>query len=217
MSFVFIVNLVGWYGVGVGLSAKVASTFIPLNEQLLAFLFAVIFMSTALYGYKGLKILSSVAVPFVIIVSAIGLYKVVGQNGGVNELMALVPTAPQTFSFIVFMTAGSWVSGAITAPDLSRYASNKKAAYGAVTIGFFVGNSLLMIIGAILAISAGTWDLAIILSDLGLGVLGVAFLIMVQWTTSDNGLYSAGLALANLFELKSKFWVTLGAGIFGTY
>jgi cytosine permease len=73
-----------------------------------------------------------------------------------------------------------------------------------------------MAVGAILALSAGTWDLAFILRDLGLGMLGLAFLTVVQWTTSDNALYSAGLALANLFDLKSKFWVTLVAGSIGT-
>lgn len=216
MSLVFIVNLIGWFGVGVGLAAKVASSFIPMNEHMIAFLFSLLFMTTAMYGYKGLKILSSFAVPFVIVVSILGVYKVIGQSGGITQLISIVPTETKTFSFVVFLTVGSWVSGAITAPDISRYAKDKKSAYSAVTIGFLVGNTLLMVVGAILGLSAGTWDLALILSELGLGLLGLVFLIVVQWTTSDNTLYSAGLALANLFDLKSKFWVTLIAGAFGT-
>lgn len=216
LSLVFIINLVGWYGVANSLSANVAASFIPLDERLIAFIFSVVFMSTALYGYKGLKILSSVAVPLVSIISVIGLYKVIGENGGLNHLMQILPSEPRTFSFVVFITFGTWISGAIMAPDISRYAKNKKSAYGAVAVGFFLGNSLLMIVGAVLAMTAGTWDFAGIFQVLGLGLVGLLFLTFIQWTTSDNGLYSAGLALSNLFELKSKFWATLGAGIVGT-
>ncbi len=216
MSLVFIINFVGWYGVGIGITASVASDYIPINEHIIAFAFAVIFMTTALYGYNGLKILSSFAVPFVMIVSALGLYKVFGQGGGIDALLAMTPSEPKTFSSIIFLTVGTWISGAILAPDIARYAKTKAGAYVGVCTGFLFGNTSLMIIGAVLALAAGTWDLAAILTGMGLGVIGLAFLIVVQWTTSDNGLYSSGLALANIFELKNKFWVTLGAGIVGT-
>lgn len=217
MSLVFIINGVGWYGVGIGLTAKVASTFIPVDDRIIAFVFAIVFMSTAMYGYKGLKLLSSIAVPFILIVSIVGMNKVIGDSNGISELLSIIPAEPRTFSFVVFMTVGTWINGAITAPDISRYAVNKKSAYAAVSIGFLVSCAMLMTIGAVLALSAGTWDLALILQNLGLGVLGLIFIIVIQWTTADNALYSSGLALANLFELKSKFWVTLGSGIVGTF
>lgn len=79
---------------------------------------------------------------------------------------------------------------AIIAPDIARYAKSKEDDFIAVGIGFIIGNTLLRSIGAILAISAGSWDLVNILQDLGLGVLGLGFLVFVQWTTEDNGLYS---------------------------
>lgn len=216
MSLVFIISYVGWYGVGIGLTASVAAAYIPINEHVIAFIFAVLFMSTALFGYNGLKVLSSFAVPFVMIVSALGLYKVLGQGGGIDSLLAMTPSEPQTFSSIMFITIGTWVSGAILAPDIARYAKSKTAAYVGASVGFLFGNSSLMIVGAVLALSAGTWDLAAILTKMGFGLVGLLFLIIIQWTTSDNGLYSSGLALANIFGLKGKFWVTLGAGIVGT-
>jgi len=45
---------------------------------------------------------------------------------------------------------------------------------------------------------AGTWDPVQIFVDLGLGVFGLAMLILAAWTTNVSNIYVASLALTNM-------------------
>jgi purine-cytosine permease-like protein len=62
-------------------------------------------------------------------------------------------------------------------------------------IVFFV---IVASLGVASAAVAGTWDPVQIFVDLGLGVFGLAMLILAAWTTNVSNIYVASLALTNM-------------------
>lgn len=120
-----------------------------------------------------------------------------------------------SFGNVIVTVIGAWMSGAIVAPDISRYAKSEKDAVISSGLAFVVGNSILMWVGAIFAIAVGEWDLIKVFTGLGLGAIALVFLIAIQWTTSDNNLYSASLGLANVLKRDDKFKITLALGAGG--
>jgi cytosine permease len=59
------------------------------------------------------------------------------------------------------------------------------------------------------------WDAVKIMLGLGWGILGMLVLVLAQWTTNDNNLYSSALAFAVIFRRWPKWVLTLGAGVIG--
>lgn len=73
-------------------------------------------------------------------------------------------------------------------------------------------------IGAILAICTGTYDISVVLASSGLPLLGLIALILATWTTNVSNAYSGGLSLSVLLgqdEQKSQLTTAI-SGIVGT-
>lgn len=84
----------------------------------------------------------------------------------------------------------------------------------------FIGHYILPISGIAFALIKGTWDFGEISlfvgkAALGSGLVGALVISLAQWTTNDNNLYSAALALNNILE-KEKWKVALALGVIGS-
>jgi cytosine permease len=119
------------------------------------------------------------------------------------------------FGVAASIIAGSFMVGAVIGPDITRYAKNAKHAVGASIIGFFVGFSLMVYAGSILAQATGQWDVVQIMIGLGWGLIAMVVLVLAQWTTNDNNLYSAALNFSVIFRRSPKWQLTIVAGILG--
>src|SRR5690606_13240215 len=86
----------------------------------------------------------------------------------------------------------------------------------AAILGFQVGFVIVVFIGSILAQATGQADLVQIMLALGWGVLAFLVLILAQWTTNDNNLYSAALAFSVVFRQLPRWQLTAVAGLLGT-
>ena len=75
----------------------------------------------------------------------------------------------------------------------------------------------LLAIGAILAITQGTYDIVEIFSTLGFPFFAMSILILATWTSNVMNIYSSGLAFNNLFNLgdASRSKTTLVVGLVG--
>jgi len=75
----------------------------------------------------------------------------------------------------------------------------------------------LLAIGAILAITQGTYDIVEIFSTLGFPFFAMSILILATWTSNVMNVYSSGLAFNNLFNLgdANRSKTTLIVGLFG--
>jgi len=171
-------------------------------------------MSTAVYGYQAIEKLSKFSVPLLILLIFIALFLVIGEKG--TDVMLKTQNTAFSFGTATSLVIGIFVLGTILAPDISRWARSKKDAVLSAFIGFFVGNSFMLVMAILLSKAMNTSDLIAIFTVVGLGMPAIVVLTLAQWTTNTNNLYSSSLGLAVLFPGIPKKLLTLIAGILAT-
>ncbi len=62
---------------------------------------------------------------------------------------------------------------------------------------------ILMIVGAIMAVGIGTWDIVAVMVALGYPFWAYFMMFVAQWTTQIVNVYTPGLALSNMLNLRT--------------
>lgn len=221
-SLIIAFTSVGWFSVQLGFFGQIWSQFIPLSVPVIAGIGGLIMMTSAVMGYKGLETISKISViPLFIFI--FGGFFVALKQVGIDTLVAYAPQGTQISSMAVGISTvfGSWAVGSALMPDVSRYV---KADFKKIILvwggALFIGHYILPISGIAFALIKGTWDFGEISlfvgkAALGSGLVGALVISLAQWTTNDNNLYSAALALNNILE-KEKWKVALALGVIGS-
>lgn len=218
-SIVICVSLLGWFGVQVGFFAENAQVVlkellgITVSIKALNLIGGVLMMSTAIIGYSAIERLSVYSVPFLLILMLItvGLaFRVNGfpVNASVEGNMTFLQGASLCMSILIV--------GAITAPDISRWAKNKKDCCIASFFGVLFGNSFMIIISIILVKTMGTSDIMKVFLALGLAIPGIFVLTLAQWTTNTSNVYSSALGASVVFPKVSIKKLSIIVGLIGT-
>lgn len=211
----------GWFGVQLGLFGETLSTASKLAFGLippvsLCIIFGgLCMMLTSTIGYKGLDILSKIAVPLLLILLIASMVKVL-QGLTIGELWNMKGSGePMSLGFGISTAIASFIVGAVVAPDVSRYGrSAKDTALGSI-LAFFIVVPLMFVVGISLAQVAQTWDIVEIMLKLGWGILALLVLLLAQWTSNDNNLYCSALGFAVVFKKFKKWQLTLISGVIG--
>lgn len=213
----------GWFAVQLGLFGETfkASTGIMTGITpgavglLLAIIIGGILMiSTAVFGYRALAWLSLIAVVPMVLLMVASLFIVLGDYSW-SALLALQPANPAPMVVVIGIIAGGFMVGAVITPDVGRYAKSARHSVSGVILGFFVFQAVIMYIGTILGHAVGEWDIVKIMLGLGWGLIAMLVLILAQWTSNDNNLYSAALAFSVVFRRWPKWILTSIAGVIG--
>ena len=199
----------GWFGVQTGLFGDTLARLVKLVFQLdvspdVIRLFVLggglLMMSTAIFGYRAIEKLSTITLPLMgglILVSLV----VVLREHGVGTVLAAPPLgAPIGLGVGISMVAGSFMAAAVGAPDIMRYARNMRDAVIAVFSGFMLGLGGTVLVATMCAKATGESNIVEIMVSLGWGASAMVVLILAQWTTNDNNLYSSGLALSAIIR-----------------
>ncbi len=215
---VLALTMLGWFSVQVGFFGLTINTMFPTGGLLTSVRFAalwggILMILTAYFGYKGLSILSKIAIPAIVITAVIGIFAAVNQAGGWELLGAIKPAQSMTLGTGIVLAVGSFAGGASAQADITRYAKSPKAAWIATIFGFIVANSFVIIAGLITTLATGSGDLPSSMLALGLGFPALIVLLAGQWTTNDNNLYTSSLGLSNLFKTKKSKIVVIGGSI----
>lgn len=223
VSIIIAIALFGWFGVQTqlfGASAQHVLTElfgVEVNVIVLSIIGGILMTSTAVIGYKAIEKLSILAVPLMSILLIASLWKVLAGGNGFSEIMSSPATgAALPIGVAISIVVGSFIVGAVIGPDIARYAKTSKDAVIGSFVGFLIGFSIVLIIGAILSKATNQSDIVAIMLGLGWGTFAMLILILAQWTTNDNNLYSAALGFSVVFKKMSKFQLTIIAGIIGT-
>lgn len=208
---------IGWFGVGVAMFAIPVSSLTKgaLPVWLLIVVTGVIMTVTAYIGIKALAVLGSIAVP---LIAVLGIYSVswgVNKVGGFMNVFAQNPAQPLTLAAGIAIVVGSFISGGTATPNFTRFSKTPKVAIVATVVAFFVGNSIMMIFGAVGGAVTGVADIFDILILQGLALPAVLTLGLNIWTTNNNALYTAGLGVSNMTKIPNKPLV-LVSGAVGT-
>jgi len=222
VSVIVAIALFGWFGVqldlfGTSLHNVIVDVFdININPKILVVIGGILMTTTAFIGYKAIEKLSLIAVPLLGILLVGSLIKVMNGKSFSEVTAAPIMGDPLTIGLSISLIIGSLAIGAIIGPDISRYAKSPKDAIIASFVGFFVGFSIVLIIAAILAKATAQVDIVSIMLGLGWGTGAMLVLILAQWTTNDNNLYSSALGFSVIFKKTPKYILTIAAGFIGT-
>jgi cytosine permease len=222
VSAVIAIALFGWFGVqlnlfSVSLQNVLMNTFsINIDPIYLVLLGGLAMSISAIIGYKAIEKLSMVAVPLLAILLVSSLVRVLNGTSMAEVAQAPLTSDPLSMGVAISLIIGSLATGAIIGPDISRYAKSTKDAVISSFVGYFVGFSIVLIISSILAKATTQVDIVQIMLTLGWGSGALVILIIAQWTTNDNNLYSSALGFSVIFRKVPKFYLSIAAGLIGT-
>ena len=165
-------------------------------------IFAVCITSSAIFGYKGLTIISFIAVPALLILLLVSLIATSKHVGGdLSTVFAMQPVGELTMAAGISNVISTWANGACLSADISRYSKKPSHIVGSVAFGFIVGTSVFEGSAVLMSVATGKGNFTDIFNALGLLIPGLLVLLLALWTTTDNNVYSSSLAFTNMSEL----------------
>lgn len=223
ISLMLAIACIGWFGIqsavcGESFSAMVADfTGFEIPAWLSSVFWGIIMLLTAVYGYNGLKILNYIAVPALVIVLVYSMV-LAFSGGGFATVASYVPASRMSFISAVSMVVASFALGGVISGDYSRYARSRKDVVKSTLLGVFPSGLVMMLVGSILSIVTGQYDISLVLAAVGVPALGLVALVLATWTTNVTNAYSGGLAVSNLLGFgEDKFKISCSvAGLVGT-
>lgn len=218
-DFVLGFTQIGWYAWGVATMAIVLTKLCNLDESWqipLMILFGFGFCITASIGYRAMEILSKVSVPAMLLFIGLCFYKGLIDVGGIGELFAIEPQDSMSFGAAITVVIGTFISGGAQATNWSRFSKTGKVAVIATLIAFFLGNGLMVFVGAFGAMIYHQSDIVDVLVAQGFMITAVLMLFANIWTTQDNTIYNFAAAGCNLFRTEKRGLITVIGAAIGT-
>lgn len=223
MALVILIAQFGWFGVQ---TATCATAFNMLLSGLgvpnfpfwlSCIIWGGVMLVTAVYGFKFLKLLNYIAVPALIAACVYGAVNAVNKSGW-ETLTGFTPETALGLPAAISTVIGLFAVGTVINSDYSRYARSRKATIAATVIGVLPAAVLMIMIGAIMALAAGDYDITNVFASMGLPFLSMLVLILATWTTNTGNAYTAGLACMRVLRLKEsrRPLVTMICGAIGT-
>ena len=224
ISAILAIACIGWFGIqaavcGASFSSMMLSmTGLNIPVWLSSFIWGVIMLSTACFGFKGLKWLNYIAVPLLVIVLIYGVWAAITQFDGISVISNYAPAAPMSLMSGIGLTIATFAVGGAIAGDYCRFAKNRGDVIKSSVLGVLPAGLVMLLIGATLTIITGQYDISSVLTSVGVPAIGLVALILATWTTNVTNAYSGGLSLSVLLGLDEKRSriATAIAGLFGT-
>lgn len=213
LSIIIAASLTGWFAYQSGFFGETIHLIFPnslfARVSIASLWGGLMMMTTAIVGYKGLAALSWVAVPLIYLFSIIGSYLAISKYG-LDYIASVLPQTSTTIGMGITMVVGSWAVGSIIQPDIARYGKSvmhNVVASCTAMIGFVIA----IMAGVLMVKATGTSNIMEAFMAIGLGYPSLIFVMLLQWTSNDNNLYSSALALCNILHVhKWKMAASLG-------
>lgn len=214
---IVVVTTIGWFSIDAYLIGQTTNTLFPIVPIIpVAILGGIGMTFTAMRGMKWMTWLSNIAVPLIIIFGIISMVIAVNDAGGIVGMNSIVPAKPIDYSYAVGLGVGSYAVGAVMfTPDIMRFSKSIRSAIIVMIITLMLGNTFMLLSGAIGSVVTGTPDVAIMLSMQGL--LAPAFLVLVLniWSTAQGCVYSGSMTLNSVVPKAKRTWLVIGFGVIG--
>lgn len=209
----------GWYAVSVG---YVAELFVKaLNTGESSYVFWAIFWSivmgiTAVYGFKGMEIVSYIAIPLILILAIWTPILGIQKAGSWQALSQIKPVSNMNITSALTVIVGTFASGGTQVTNWSRFAKNTFISFFAAMLAFFIGNGLMIFAGGIGAIAFQQPDLVEVFLQMGIIFWALLILTINVWTTNDAAAYAFGVAGAEMFNKPNKKPFIIGGVLIAT-
>jgi putative hydroxymethylpyrimidine transporter CytX len=197
-SILNILQLVGWTAIMVingaqALNGVTDAVFHYQNETLWTILICAFIGLWIMVGNKNLAKINSVVVSALFVFSLILGWVVFQSKSGITGLRG-----EMSFGAAVELSVAMALSWLPLISDYTRNVKDKKTGVLCSVFGYFVGSSLMFMIGLGAALYAGTSDICSILLAAGLGSVALLIVVFSTVTTTFLDVYSAGVSVVNL-------------------
>jgi cytosine permease len=213
VSSILGITQVGWFGVSLVMLANPLTRLWDIPEWPIIIFSGLLMIGSAYYGVKALALLSFVAVPAIAVLGIYSSYLSISSVGGLDNIINVTEINSMGISTAVGLVVGTFVAGGTVTPDFTRFSKSPKIAIISTMVAFFLGTIIMFSFGAIGALSTGNSDIAEVLITQGLILPGVLVLALNIWTTNDNTIYAASLALSNITGIRKNILVLVNGGI----
>lgn len=223
ISTIITFNLVGWWAIQTSITGNAICTMFNIDYAInksawiIATLIAgILFAVPPILGYTSMKWIDYIAVPGGFILCIAGFYLSIKGIGWAN-MWNLQPQRTMLTTEAISLIVGANVSQLVIMADYTRFCKPKMKDTFLVPIGVLIVGFALFMMGAVMGIGKGTFDIVAIMKDLGFGWWGFLILWLAQWTSQLVCVYSMGLSLSNMFDAKTenqrKIYTALGSAI----
>lgn len=223
VSLIIAITMTGWFGSQTALCAtsfcNIMSGYLHVNFPLWlsALIWGCLMFITSVYGVKMIEILNKISVPALFVMLIWGIISAI-MNGAAGVVSSYEPPAFLGMTYGITLSVAGFASGAICCGDYTRYNKDRKGTILGCVVGVLPAGIGALVIGAVLSLSAGSYDLSVVFSNFGLPIIGMLVLILATWTTNTGNAYSSGIAVVNMFKMKDdkRSAMTLVCGAIGT-
>lgn len=208
----------GWFAWGTATLAISLGKILGFSENLLIplmVLFGLGFSITAIIGFKGLEYLSRVSIPLMFILLITSIVLATKEIGGWTGLNSVQPSETLTFATAITMVFGTFASGATQITNWTRMSKSGKIAIWACLVSFVLGNGLMVLAGAWMAIVYQQADIVEVLVLQGLSVAAVIMLCLNLWTIQGPAIYSVSTAACHMVRSERRKTMVLVAAVAG--
>lgn len=221
ISFFIMLNLIGWWAIQTSITGNAICTMFNIDytqEKAIWILATVIagflFALPPVLGYTSMKWVDYIAVPGGIFLCITGFYLSV-RDVGWNTIVNLQPQRTMLTTEAISLIVAANVSQLVIMADYSRFCKPRFRDSFLVPIGVLIVGFILFMMGAVMGVGKGTFDIVAIMKNLGFGWWGFLILWLAQWTSQLVCVYSMGLCISNMFDAQTekqrKIYTTLGS------
>ena len=221
IGLVICISLFGWFGVQTAVFAEGLRSLAggpPL--WVWAFITGLGVTALVLKGFRAMGWTAFVAVPAFLGLAGWAMSVQLSRHD-LGALVASPPLGePMSIATGATIVAGSYIVGAVTTPDMTRFNRGTGDVVKQTVLGISLGEYVLGLAGVLLAYAVKTSDVVAIITASS-GVAGVVILISATVKINNWNLYSATLGLINSVETLTgvrppRSAVTLGIGLLGS-
>ncbi len=208
----------GWFAWGTATLAISLGKILGFSDSLLIPLMALFglgFSITAIVGFKGLEYLSRVSIPLMFILLVTSIVLATKEIGGWTGLTSVQPTETLTLATAITMVFGTFASGATQITNWTRMSKSGKIAIWACLVSFVIGNGLMVLAGAWMAIVYQQPDIVEVLVLQGLSIAAVVMLCLNLWTIQGPAIYSVSTAACHMVRSERRKTMVLVAAVAG--
>lgn len=210
VSLLFSISLMGFFGLQINVCGEAFANLVNdafgwnLSLKVSSIIWGIVMSVIAVIGMEGLKIFDKISVPMLFLVMLLGLVLAFRKYGTEGIAANEVTEASMSFAEGVALSFSFFSAMAFTAADVTRWQKNRKDTIKSSIWGLMPAGIATCLIGVLLARVTGVYDVSLVLSYVGLPVLGLLVIITASVSTNSLNAYCGGLDTIMTFNLPDN-------------
>jgi cytosine permease len=220
VNIAFAISLLGWFGVNIDLFSDAVVRLLSAQFNLVVpewpiEIFAGLCMiSTTLYGFKAINIISTALIPILIFVT-IKMFIGSLEEMSIAQFWVLEKTSTLSLSEGVASIVGVIIIGAIILPDISRFSKQKSGGFQIAFWSYGAAQLLVLFVTCFAASASDITEILDLMLSLNLGLLAFVIIVIGCWVLNSLNLYSTTLSIAATFPKFNQKIITMVLGVIG--